>query len=306
MSLSFDPQVLEVQRKVVIEEFKQRYLNQPYGDVMLQLRPLAYKKHPYRWNTIGKDISHIENATLDDVKAFFYKFYIPNNAIMVVAGNVDYDEVKRLSEKWFGPIPSGNDYVRQLPAEPPQNEQRLLEMEASVPLDALYKAYHIPGRLHPDYHTADLLSDILGRSKSSRLYQQLVKEEKIFSAINAYISGSIDPGLLIITGKVNNNVSLEQADEAVSAVVHSLASSQIDEDELAKVKNQAESTLVFSEVELLNRAMNLAYGALLGNPDLVNEEPEKIQQVSVDDMKRVGSNILTAENSNTVYYRAKK
>lgn len=306
MSLSFDPKVLEVQRKVVIEEFKQRYLNQPYGDIMLKLRPLAYHTHPYQWNTIGKDISHIENATLEDVKAFFNKFYIPNNAIMVVAGNVEYEMVKQLSEKWFGPIPSGKNYERKLPQEPLQQEPRMLEMEASVPSDALYKAYHIPGRLHPDYHAADLLSDVLGRSKSSRLYQQLVKEHKIFSAINAYVSGSIDPGLLIITGKVNKDYSLEEADKAVEAVINALKSDSLEEIELSKVKNQAESTLIFSEVELLNRAMNLAYGALLGNPDLINQEPEKIQQVSVDDMHRMANTLLVPENSSTLYYRARK
>lgn len=306
LSLSFDPKVLEVQRKVVIEEFKQRYLNQPYGDVMLKLRPLAYHHHPYQWNTIGKDISHIENATLEDVRAFFYKFYLPNNAIMVVAGNVEFETVKKLSEKWFGPIPSGKDYERKLPQEPPQKEQRILEMEASVPSDALYKAYHIPARLHPDYHAADLLSDIIGRSNSSRLYQKLVKEDEIFNSINAYVTGSADPGLLIISGKVNNGISLEEADKAVEAVTEPLKSVFIDEDELSKVKNQAESTLVFSEVELLNRAMNLAYGALLGNPDLINEEPEKIQQVNVDDIRRLANTVLAPENCSTVYYRAKR
>lgn len=306
LSLSFDPKVLEVQRKVVIEEFKQRYLNQPYGDVMLKLRPLAYQVHPYRWNTIGKDISHIEDATMEDVKAFFYKFYVPNNAIMVVAGNVEFEMVKQLSEKWFGPIPRGYNYERNLPQEPPQHEQRLLETEATVPLDALYKAYHIPNRMHADYHAADLLSDVIGRSKSSRFYQQLVKEQKIFNSINSYVTGSIDPGLLIITGKVNKEFSLEEADKAVEAIIESVKTVPVEEAELGKVKNQAESTLVFSEVELLNRAMNLAYGALLGNPDLINQEPEKIQQVTVDDIRRMANTVLAAENSSTLYYRAKK
>jgi predicted Zn-dependent peptidase len=223
-----------------------------------------------------------------------------------VAGNVEFETVKKLSEKWFGPIPSGKDYVRKLPQEPLQKEQRILEMEATVPSDALYKAYHIPARLHPDYHAADLLSDIIGRSNSSRLYQKLLKEDEIFNSINAYVTGSADPGLLIISGKVNNGISLEEADKAVEAVIASLKSASIDEVELSKVKNQAESTLVFSEVELLNRAMNLAYGALLGNPDLINEEPEKIQQVNVDDIRRLANTVLAPENSSTIYYRAKK
>ncbi|GAB4027916.1 M16 family metallopeptidase [Spirosoma koreense] len=304
LSLSFDPQVLEVQQKVVIEEFKQRYLNQPYGDVWLKLRPLAYKQHPYRWATIGKDISHIEEATMDDVKAFFFKYYLPNNAILVVAGNVTVDQVKQLCDKWFAPIPAGEPYIRQLPTEPVQIEARKLETSAKVPLDGLYKAYHMPGRFEPDFHSADLLSDILGRGKSSRLYQKLLRDNALFSSINAYSTTSIDPGLLVIQGNLNKGVSLEEADAAVEALVQELIDQPVTDQELMKIKNQAEATLAFSEVELLNRAMNLAYAANAGNPDLVNQEAAFIQAVTPESLQVAAGQVLRKANCSTLYYRS--
>ena len=305
LSLSFDPKVLDVQRNVVVEEFKQRYLNQPYGDVWLKLRPLAYQVHPYRWATIGKEIVHIENATMDDVKAFFYKYYVPNNAVMVVAGPVAVEQVKRLSQKWFGPIPAGEAYHRNLPREPEQQAARFLEVEADVPLDALFKVYHMPGRYAEGYFTADLLGDVLGRSKSSRLYERLVKAQPLFSNINAHISGSDEPGLLIIQGNVTKGVRLEEGEAAVNEIVEELRKQPVSDTELAKVKNQAESTLVFSEMELLNRAMNLAHAATLGDPDLVNQESDRIQAVTSDKLMVMASRILKKENSSTLYYRAR-
>ncbi|QMW01310.1 M16 family metallopeptidase [Spirosoma foliorum] len=303
LSLSFDPTVLDVQQKVVIEEFKQRYLNQPYGDVWLKLRPLAYKQHPYRWATIGKDISHIEDATLDDVKSFFFKYYLPNNAILVVAGNVTVEQVKQLCAKWFAPIPAGAPYIRQLPVEPRQTEARKEETSAKVPLNGLYKAYHMPGRFDAGFHTVDLMSDILGRSKSSRLYQQLLRGNPLFSSVNAYVTASIDPGLLIVQGNLNKGVSLEEADAAVEAVVEEFISQPVLDEELTKVKNQGEATHAFSEVELLNRAMNLAYAANSGNPDLVNQEAAQIQAVTSDDIQAVAQQVLRKDNCSTLYYR---
>ncbi len=304
LSLSFDPQVLDVQQKVVIEEFKQRYLNQPYGDVWLKLRPLAYQQHPYQWATIGKDISHIENATLDDVKAFFFKYYLPNNAILVVAGNVTVEQVKQLCAKWFAPIPAGDPYVRQLPEEPKQTEARRIETSAKVPLNGLYKAYHMPGRFDANFHTTDLLGDMLGRSKSSRLYQKLLRDNPLFSSVNAYSTASIDPGLFIVQGNLNKGVSLEEADAAVEAVLQEFVDQAVPEEELAKVKNQAEATLAFSEVELLNRAMNLAYAANAGNPDLVNEEAAQIQAITPDGVQRMARQVLRKDNCSTLYYQA--
>ena len=304
MSLSFDPKVLEIQQKVVIEEFNQRYLNQPYGDVWLKLRPLAYQVHPYRWATIGKEISHIENATLEDVRHFFYKYYLPNNAILVVAGDVTVPQVKALTEKWFGPIAAGEKYVRNLPQEPLQTAARFMETEAKVPLNALYKAYHVPGRFAEDYYTVDLMSDVLGRGKSARMYQKLLKERKLFTNINAYNTSSVDPGLFVVQGNLNAGVTFEEADAAVEEVLQELVEIMLPEMELLKVKNQAESTLAFSEIELLNRAMNLAYAASAGNPDLVNKEAEKIQAVTVEDIQNMAKSVLRKENSSTLYYRA--
>ncbi len=303
LSLSFDPQVLDVQQKVVIEEFKQRYLNQPYGDVWLKLRPLAYQQHPYRWATIGKDIGHIENATLNDVRDFFFRYYVPNNAVLVVAGNVTLEQVKQLCARWFAPIPAGAPYVRQLPPEPRQTAARKLEIEASVPLNALYKTWHMPGRFDPAYQTADLLGDMLGRSKSSRLYQQLLRNNPLFSNVGAYITSSLDPGLLVIQGTLNEGVSLEEADAAVEAIVQDFVDNAVPDEELAKVKNQAEATLAFSEVELLNRAMNLAFAANAGNPDWVNDEAANIQAVTAADVQNMARQVLRKDNCSTMYYR---
>jgi zinc protease len=306
MSLSFDPKVLDVQRKVVIEEFKQRYLNQPYGDVWLKLRPLTYKVHPYAWATIGKEISHIENATLDDVKDFFFQHYVPSNAILVVAGNVTVEQVKKLSEKWFGPIPSPALGKRNLPAEPKQTEKRFLEVEAEVPADAFYKAWHMPGRFHADYYTTDLLSDILSRGQSSILYQKLVKEKEIFTSISSFVMGTIDPGLFVMSGRVKDGIRLEDAEHEVNAIVAEVVRAGVEESDLEKVKNQAESTLEFGEIEVMNRAMNLAFAKLSGDANLVNEEGAMINAVKSDDILRVAKTILQESNASTMYYRAKK
>ena len=305
MSLSFDPKALEVQRKVVIEEFKQRYLNQPYGDVWLKLRPLAYHVHPYQWATIGKEVSHIENATMEDVREFFFRHYVPDNAILVVAGNVTVDQIKTLSEKWFGPIPRGKKH-RSLPVEPEQKGKRFLAVKASVPADAFYKAWHMPGRFHEDYYAIDLLSDLLGRGQSSRLYQKLVKEKEIFTSISSFVMGTIDPGLLVISGRVKDGVSLKTAEEEVEKIIQELRNDMNIEEELGKVKNQAESILEFGEVEVINRAMNLAFAKLSGDANLVNAEAKKIEQVTAKDIQRVSRQIFREENSSVLYYEASK
>jgi zinc protease len=303
LSLSFDPQVLEVQRKVVIEEFKQRYLNQPYGDVWLKLRPLAYTAHPYKWATIGKEISHIENATLEDVKEFFFRYYVPNNAILVVAGNVTTGQVKKLATKWFGPIPAGKKHERKLLQEPPQLQKRTLEVQANVPANALYKSYHMPGRFHDDYYAADLLSDVLSRGQSSRLYQKLVKEKEIFTSISSFVMGTIDPGQLVISGRVKDTISLPAAEQEVDAIIQQVMEEGVTEKELEKVKNQAESTLEFGEVEVMNRAMNLAFSALSGDTNFVNEEKDRIERVRTVDIKRVANEILKTDNASVLYYK---
>ncbi len=304
LNLAFSENGLDVQRKVVVEEFKQTYLNQPYGDVWLKLKPLAYQVHPYQWNTIGKEIAHIENAVMDDVRAFFAKHYAPQNAVLVVAGAVTAAEAQRLAEKWFGPIAGGPRYERQLPAEPPQTAPRRATATAPVPLSALYKAYHMPARPDERYYAVDLLSDVLGRGKSSRLHQRLVKELALFNNISASVSGSLDAGLLVVSGKLNAGVSLEAADAAVEAVVAEFRAADVDAHELEKVKNQAESSLVFGEIDLLNRALGLAYAKIIGDVNLVNDESRRIQAVTVPQVREAAELVLRPENCSTLYYEA--
>ncbi len=304
LSLSFDPQVLEVQRKVVIEEFKQRYLNQPYGDVWLKLRPLAYKTHPYQWATIGKEISHIENVTLQDVKDFFFTHYIPNNAILVVAGKVTLAQVKQLAEKWFGPIPAGKRHNRQLPLEPAQESKRTMSVKAKVPAHALYKSYHMVGRFDKDYYTTDILSDILSRGHSSRLYNKLVKEQELFTSISSFTMGTIDPGMLVISGRVKEGIGLSEAEAAVDQVIREIMSKGPQEQELAKVKNQASTSLEFEKVEVINRAMNLAFAALSGDINLINEESKHIESVTCEDVIQVANEVFQESNSSVLYYQS--
>jgi len=302
LSLAFSEKSLETQRNVVCEEFKQRYLNQPYGDVWLKLRPLAYKKHSYRWATIGKELSHIENATMDDVKAFFKKHYNPQNAILVVGGNVKTEEVKKLAEKWFEPIPAGERYERNLVQEDPQTESRTETVKANVPLNAIYMAFKMPERLSSDYYAFDLLSDVLSRGQSSRLYNSLLKEQQLFSDINAYISSSLDPGLFIVEGKLVKGVSVEAAEKAIWEELDKLKSELVSDTELTKVKNKVESVLVFSEMSLLDKAMNLAYYELLGDADLLNQETEKFLKVTAEDLKHISNETFGKKLSSTLYY----
>jgi len=306
LSLAFSEKSLEVQRNVVCEEFKQSYLNQPYGDVWLLLRDLAYTTHPYQWPTIGKELSHIENATMEDVKAFFAKHYNPSNAILVVAGDVQLDEVKALAEKWFEPIPVGEKYVRNLPKEPKQTARRFLEVEREVPVDALYMAFHYCSRMDKDYYAADLISDVLSLGQSARLYQHLVKEKQLFSDLNAYISGDLDEGLFMVNGKLKEGVSFEQAEKAVMEELQKIADGQVQEEEMLKVKNKVESRLVFSEMNVLNKAMNLAYFELLGDAEKANQEIDKYAEVSLADLKRVAQSIFSKENASVMYYKAIK
>jgi predicted Zn-dependent peptidase len=304
LSLAFSEKSLEVQRNVVIEEFKQRYLNQPYGDVWLKLKPLAYQVHPYQWATIGKEISHIENAQIADVKAFFAKHYNPSNAVLVVAGAVTLADVKSLCDKWFSPIPAGIKYERNLPVEPIQLAERSLKVYAKVPSDAIYKAFHIDSRLSGLYNTADLISDILSRGESSRLYQSLVKNKRIFSEINAYISGDIEPGLLIVEGKLMPGITMEQADENIWIALDEMKNDTVPVREMQKNINKLVSAFVFGEMSLLNKAMNLAYYELLGDANLINIELEKYQQITVEAIQAYAKQIFRKENCATLYYHS--
>lgn len=306
LSLAFDKKSLEVQRSVVIEEFKQRYLNQPYGDVWLLLRPLIYKVHPYKWATIGKEIKHIEDATMDDVKGFFKKHYNPSNAIMVVAGNVELDQVKRLAEKWFEPIPAGEKPKRNLPVEPPQTEYRSLTVERDVPINSIYRAYRMCARTDEEYHTVDLISDILSRGNSSRLYKNLIKDKQLFSDIHAYVMGDFDKGIFVISGKVNDGVSIDAAEAGIDAEIAKLQNELVAADELQKCKNKVESTVTYSEADVLNKATNLAISELLGDANLINKEIENYQKVTAEQIKEQANKILQKTNCSTLFYLKKK
>ena len=302
LSLSFDPKVLEVQRKVVIEEFKQRYLNQPYGDVWLNLRPLAYHEHPYQWPTIGKNISHIEQASMEDVRSFFRKFYVPNNAILIIAGNVTTDEVRVMTEKWFGSIPPGEDYQRNLAVEPVQTTDRKMELSGDVPLNAIYKIYHMGDRLSKEYYASDLVSDILGRGKASRLHDSLVRKKNLFTKINCHITGSVDPGLLVINGNLMDGISHDEANSAIEHQIEELLNADGLEHELAKVKTQTESSHYFSEMELLNRAINLAYCTAIGDTELINRDLDNTLSVTEQNIIETTKKVLNKKNCSTLFY----
>ncbi|HSZ85097.1 MAG TPA: pitrilysin family protein [Puia sp.] len=302
LSLAFSEKSLEVQRKVVSEEFKEHYLNKPYGDAWFKMRELAYKVHPYRWMTIGKELSHIENAKLTDVKNFFFKHYCPANAILVVAGNIKTEHAKSLAEKWFGDIPAGEKYIRNLPEEPKQNEARKLEVKADVPLDALYKCYHMSARTDDRYYVAELISEVLGGGASSRLHQVLVKEKKLFSNIECYQTGSTDAGLLVIEGKLIKGISMQDADKAVEEELKKMSSEKIEEKELTKIKNKTESAIVFEDMSVMNRAANLAMYELLGDANLMNTELGKYQSITADEILNESRKLFDEKNSNTLYY----
>ena len=306
LSLDFNERSLEVQRHVVVEEFKQRNLNQPYGDVGHLVRSLVYKEHPYQWPTIGKEPAHIENATLDEVKDFFFRFYAPNNAILAVTGNISFEDTVALAEKWFGPIPRRDVKPRNLPMEPQQTEERRLTVERNVPVDALHLVFHKCDRLHPDYYVFDMLSDLLSAGRSSRLIQHLVVERQVFGSVDAYISGSIDAGMFYVVGKLAPGITLEEAEAAVWQELEAMKTEDIAEEELEKVKNRYESEQIFSNINYLNVATNLAFFELIGRAEDINHEVEKYRAVTADRIKEVARRTFVRENCSVLYYKEKK
>ncbi len=304
LSLDFNPKSLEVQRQVVIEEFKQRNLNQPYGDASHLMRELAYKRHPYRWPTIGKEISHIANATLEEVRTFFYHYYAPNNAILAVTGHISFDETLRLAEKWFGPIPKREIPLRRLPKEERQTALRRRTVERKVPVSAIYMAFHMCDRKHPDYYAFDMITDVLSNGRSSRFVRSLIQEQKLFTAIDAYISGSIDEGLLQITGKPAPGITLEQAEQAIWVELERMKSVPVDEHELEKVKNRYESEQIFSNMNYLNVANNLAFFELTGRAEDINDEVKKYRSVTSAEIQEVAARCFVPENCSVLYYKA--
>jgi zinc protease len=306
LDLAFSAKSLDVQRQVVVEEFRQNYLNQPYGDAWLQLRPLAYKSHPYRWPTIGKEPSHIELAKMEDVREFYTRFYNPSNAIICLSGNLQEDKALHLLEKWFGSIEKAG-HRPALPAIEPEPEQgEYLELVRDVPQDAIYLAYRMCGRTDPDYYASDLLSDILGYGHSSRLYRALVHERSLFSDIRAYISGEHHPGLFIVSGKLNPGVNLDEASMAVKSHLQLMTTELTGNQELQKVKNQIESSLAFSETSLLTKAINLCQAELLGDADDANKEAERYAAVSPEQIRKVAAGLFSDQKENLLVYRAAK
>jgi zinc protease len=305
LGLNFSEEVLSIQKKVVIEEFKLRYLNQPYGDTMILLREMAYKMHPYLWSTIGKNISHIKKIKLKNVKEFFFSHYAPNNAIISVSGNLRHAEVLKFSEKWFGSLNTREIAIRKLPIEPIQNEGRKTEVERDVPSDVIYKAWHVCRRGDKDFCTLDLLTDVLAGGESGRLYSSLVRERKIFADINAYLTGELDPGLLIITGKLIDGVSFRVAEQAINEVVGDLMKSNVPIPEMEKLKNKFESSMLFSNTNVLNKAMNLGFYELMGDANGVNKELESYNGVSPELLMDAANKYLKEENCSTLLYKSK-
>ena len=301
LSLDFNLESLETQKKVVCEEFKEHYINQPYGDVWHRLSALAYQVHPYRWPTIGLELGHVEQATMAEVKAFFYRYYRPANAVMVVAGGVKTAEVERLVKKWFADIPSGEALQRNIPTEPLQTQARSIDVKADVPLNAIYKAYKMCTRMDPQYQAADMLRDMLSTGDSSRLYHELVKEKKIFSSVAAYLSETIDAGIMIVEGKLNPDIDMDTANGAIEDCLHAVAETVTDQ-EVQKAKNKMEAYLAFSDTNVLNRATNLAYYDMLGNAADINTEIDKYLSVSAQQIKTVSKEIFNTERCSTVRY----
>ncbi len=300
--LIFSQDKLDVQKKVVIEEFKETCLNEPYGDMWHHLSELCFEAHSYKWPTIGKDIKHIEQANLEDVKEFFYKFYRPNNAILTICGNVEIEESKLLINNWFSDIERGEQYRRNLPKEESQTNQRKKHVKGNVPSDAIYVAFKIPERTHPDYYAYDLLTDILSEGRSSRLYQKLQEELQLFSMIDAYITGTNDPGLLIVEGRLMTGVSFEEAEKAIWESLNNLIDLGISEMELWKVKNKTESNILLSELSVMNKAISLAYYESIGNIDLINDEIKMFGKVTSEDIIRVAKHTFNPAKSNILYY----
>ena len=305
LSLAFSKKSLEVQRKVVCEEFKEHYINKPYGDAWHKMRSLAYTQHPYRWMTIGASLAHVEDATIEDVKDFFFQFYRPNNAILVVTGNVQTEQVKQLAEKWFGPIEAGKPYIRNLPKEPVQEKMRSMDVRADVPLDMLMMTWHMGGRFDEGYHATDLITEVLGGGTSARLYEQLIKVKQIFSSIDCYHFGTVDPGLLVIEGKLVKGISMAVAEKAVLEEIEKIKNEILDAKEVQKVINKTESVICFEDMSIMNRAHSLAFYELLGDADLMNKELGMYQRVTPSMIQKTAQQIFQENNRNTLYYYSK-
>ncbi len=302
----FSARSLDIQRKVVIEEFRQRNLNRPYGDVWHLLRSLAYKVHPYRWPAIGLSVEHIEKAGLKHVKDFFYHHYAPNNAVLVISGNIGYDNGFKLASKYFRTIPYREVANPLILEEPDQLEDRTETVYRDVPVDTFYIGWHVPGRNDKDFYTADLLTDVLSGGNSSRFEERLIKGRKLFTEADVFLSGENDPGLLVATGKVGENVDFTFAQNAMIEELLLTTAEKISDYELEKVKNKVEADLLFNEIGYLEKAMQLASFEILGDADLINQQAEKYRKVTTDDILNIAKKIFCKGNRNTLNYMSIK
>ena len=300
LALDFSQEKLDIQKRVVIEEYKQRYLNQPYGDAHLRLNALHFRVHPYRWQTIGKDISHIEQATLADVEAFFYGFYAPNNATLVVAGDVSLAQVQDLAQKWFGDIPRRELKKRPLPVEPPQTQARYETVHGPVPYPAVYKMYHIPSHRDREYYIADLLTDLLSNGQSSLLHQELVRKTQLSPNASAFSWGLHDPGILSIDATLAPGKTPEAYEAALQDVLEQLLT--VDEAALNRIKGKLEATFILQKTTILNKAIGLAMSDALGDANLINTTPEMYRAISLEEVHAAARTYLAPENSSTLYY----
>ncbi len=303
-SLDLNQENLDNQKSVVIEEFKETCINQPYGDLWHHLSSLAYKVHPYQWPTIGKDISHIENADLSDVRQFYNRYYKPNNAVIVIAGGIRTKDAEILVNKWFGDIVPGEKVIRNIPVEPEQKEARSLEVRADVPVNCLYKTYTMCKRGDHTYYATDMLSDLLGSGESSRLFQRLVKEKNMCSAINAFVTGSLDEGLFIIDSKLNEGIHFNEVEMIIQEEIDKICNEGVNERELQKVKNQMESYNEYNDLDVLNRATNLAFYEYMGNTELINDEIGYFMHVSAKDIREQSRELFNNDHCSTLYYKS--
>lgn len=304
-SLAFTPESLEVQRKVVMEEFKQHYITPPYGDISHLISAMAYKVHPYRWPTIGLKLSHIADVTMEEVKDFFFRFYAPNNAILSVVGNITMKETVRLAEKWFGAIHRRNIDTTPIPQEPEQTEQRRLVVERDVPANVLYFSFPIVEVTHSDFHCCDMISDILSIGNSCRLNHHLVEEQHLFTSIEAYIAPRLDPGQLFICGMPAEGISMETAETSIWHEIDDLLQHGITPEELEKVKNKFETNFMKERANRQKLAAQLAFYEMLGNAEWAEQEVEAYRSVTRDQLIDVCQRVLHREKASVLWYLKK-
>ena len=304
--LEITPEKLAAEKKVVIEEFRQRYLNQPYGDQTMLLRALAYKVHPYRWAAIGLTTEHIASASPDDVGEFYRTHYHPSNAILSISADMEEERMLELAEKWFGGLPDTPRPAAPIPQEPPQEAPRREEVERDVPATTVTVAYRMGTRTSPDFYTADLVSDLLSGGDSGRLYRHLVKERRLLSSVNAYVTGDLDPGLFVFTGQLLPGVAPEAAEAAFREEIEALRTDPISQYETGKVKNKFEANTLFGELNVMNKAMNLGFYEMLGDLPLINGEVARYRAVSDEDIRAFCRSTLRPENASTLIYKARK